>query len=565
MITKTQEKSIVLRLKEAVARAAGVEVEIVKLEHPEVEEHGDYSTNIALVLKGGRQLAEKIVQSITQTDLIAKLEVAGPGFINIWLQKSFFINEIDKVLTQAQDYGKELAIDSRRVMVEYAHPNTHKEMHIGHMRTLITGEAVARILEYVGLEVFRANYQGDIGPHVAKSIWGTTKILVEREMTWDQAEDLDLKAKAHLLGEGYVRGSRDYEENKFEIDALNKQLYAQDPLVKEVYERTRRWSLEYYDTFYSRFGTKFDRLFLESEMADKGKKLVEQYVGKVFTKSQGAIVSEGEKNGLHTRVFVTSDGNPTYEGKELANAMTEREAFEFDQKIHVVANEQNGYFQVVFKALEDIDPWYIGKQFHLSMGMVNLVGRKISSRTGEIVTVDDLLDTVKDELRPLMKNGGEEALEKVTIGAVKYSVLKNHPTVNTAFDINQSINLHGNSGPYLQYTHARIMSVIKTVPVTKLDTDYRMNIEEERVVKMLYKFGEVVDESASRLAPNLLCNYLYELAQRFNAFYNAHSILGSREQSDTGTKNFRINLAMATGQILKNGLGLLGIEAPERM
>ncbi len=553
------------KLKKTIAEAAGVDVDQIKLEHPEIEEHGDYSTNIALVLKGGKQLAEKIAQSISQDTLIAKTEVAGPGFINIWLQKDFFVDQIDRVLNDGHNYGKTLAVNHKRVMVEYAHPNTHKEMHIGHMRTLITGEAVVRLLEFVGHTVFRANYQGDIGPHVAKSIWGTTKILVERDMTWNQAEDLDLKAKAHLLGEGYVRGNKDYEENKTEIDELNKQLYAQDSLVKEIYERTRRWSLDYYDTFYTRFGTKFDRLFLESEMAVRGKKLVEDHVGTVFTKSQGAIVYEGDKNGFHTRVFVTSDGNPTYEGKELANAMTEREAFEFDQKIHVVANEQMGYFQVVFKALESIDPWYIGKQTHLSMGMVNLIGRKISSRTGEIVTVDDLLDTVKEELKPLMKEGGGEALEQVTIGAVKYSVLKNHPTVNTAFDINQSINLHGNSGPYIQYTHARIMSVVKNASATKLDSDYRMNNEEERVVKMLYKFGEVVEESASRLAPNLLCNYLYELAQRFNAFYNAHTILGSEGQSDTGTKNFRINLAMATGIILKNGLNLLGIEAPERM
>ena len=564
------------------AKAAGVEVEIVKLEHPEVEEYGDYSTNIALQafkliqsnIQGiklhkiavkaatAREFAEKIAQFISQDALIAKVEVAGPGFINIWLQSEYLVSEISRVIAQAQDYGKVLAESPRRVMVEYAHPNTHKEMHIGHMRTLITGESVARILKFVGNKVFRANYQGDIGPHVAKSIWGTHKIMEERGISWDSAEQLTLAGKAHLLGEGYVRGNKDYEDNKSEMDDINKQLYKKEGEVWPVYERTRRWSLEYYDMFYDRFGTKFDRCFYESEMAEKGIKLVEDHLGTIFTKSQGALIFEGENYGLHTRVFVTADGNPTYEGKELANAMTEREAFDFDQKIHVVANEQEGYFKVVIKALELIDPTLVGKQMHLSMGMVNLVGRKISSRTGEIITVDDLLDTVKEELKALMKEGGEEALEQVTIGAVKYSVLKNHPSVNTAFDINQSINIHGNSGPYLQYTHARIVSVTKTTVATELDTDYRMNSEEEKVAKMIYKFGEVVEESASRLAPNLLCNYLYELAQRFNAFYNAHSILKAETPEQV---NFRLNLARATGIILKNGLELLGISAPEKM
>jgi arginyl-tRNA synthetase len=554
-------------------RSARVEIDeaILQFEHPELSELGDYSTNVALVLKGGKPLAQKIAEFISTDDYIAKIEVAGTGFINIWLRSSYFVNELNRVITQGQNYGKSLAFSNQRLLIEFAHPNTHKEMHIGHMRTLVTGEAISRIFECVGAQVFRANYQGDVGPHVAKAIWGVRWILADRGMTWDGVEQMDLVSKARLLGEGYVKGNQVYEEKKTEIDLINNELYSLSPNVMGDYERTRRWSLEYYDMFYTRFGTKFDKLFFESEVAKLGKELVEKNVGGVFERSEQAIIFPGEKFGLHNRVFVTSQGNPTYEGKEIGLGYVQREAFEFDRNIHVVANEQAGYFKVVIKALELIDPWFEGREEHLSMGMVNLVGRKISSRTGDVITVDGLLDEVKDNVRPLIHLEGkrapevEEIAEKATLAAVKYSILKNHPSVNTAFDIKQSVSLDGNSGPYIQYTHARIRSVLSKAHFDGLEaevTDYVQNDTENYILRYIYRYPEVVEEAARRLSPNLLCTFLYNLAQRFNAFYNKCSILSAEKPEIV---KFRLALTAAVGQVIKNGLFLLGIEAPDAM
>jgi arginyl-tRNA synthetase len=550
------------KIKKIIAEAAGANINQVKLEHPELEQFGDYSTNIALALKGGRKLADEIAGKIKKDELIEGVNVAGPGFINITLSKKYLIGEMEKIKPAGDGYGKSDLMKGRKMMVEFAHPNTHKELHIGHMRTLITGEAISRILSNAGATVFRANYQGDIGPHVAKAIWGTTELLRERKMSWDDAEKLEPLARAHLLGEGYIRGNQDYEEKKKEIDGLNSKIYAGDLEIKEIYERTRRWSLVYYDIFYSRFGTKFDRLFFESEVAAEGKQLVQQNTPRVFEVSEGAVIFDGEKYGLHKRVFITKDGNPTYEGKEMALAYLQYKTFPFDTVIHVVANEQTGYFQVVIKALELIDPIFSGREFHLSMGMVNLVGRKMSSRTGEIMTVDGMLDEVRLNL-PVKTEDGHIS-EVITLGAVKYSVLKTHPTMNVTFDIKQSVNLEGNSGPYLQYTFARTQSVIVKAGVHENYTseNYGMNTEEEAIVRYLHRYSEVAEEAALRYSPNLICNYLYELAQRFNKFYNQHSILSADNQE---TIEFRLKITTAIGQVIKNGLKLLGIEALERM
>lgn len=565
-----------------IAMAAGVEVDKIKLERPDLEEFGDYSSNVAMAtfakekskglgVKSPRELAEKIAGSIRVDGVIAKVEVAGGGFINIWLQTDVVINLLNKLLAQAQIDNLVLSNTYERLLIEFAHPNTHKELHIGHMRTLITGEALSRIAEFGGVKVFRANYQGDIGPHVAKSIWGVQKILMSRNTSWDTADELSLGEKAHLLGEGYVKGSQEYEENKTEIDELNTKLYAHEAEVENIYQMTRRWSLSYYDTFYKRFGTKFDRLFFESEVAEGGKKIVEDNVGKVFEKSEGAIIFDGEKYGLHKRVFVTANGNPTYEGKEMALVEKQYEAFKFDRAIHVVANEQTGYFQVVIKAMELIDHKFVGKQFHLPMGMVQLVGKKISSRTGVVLTVDGLLEEVKSLVKPMINREGktefeiEEIAEKVTLGAVKYSVLKTHPTLNVAFDLETSVSLEGNSGPYLQYTFARAKSVLAKAGNGRnyeFPVGYKLVKEEERLLKTLFRFEEVVQETLSKYAPNLLATFLYETAQRYNTFYHICPIIKAEGQNE---RQFRLGLTAVTEKILQKGLELLGIDVPERM
>ena len=534
---------------------------------PELE-MGDYSTNIALKLasklgQNPKEVAEKIAAELGDklSEDVERIEVAGPGFINFWIRK-------EGLVASFTSDKKENGYEGKKIMVEYAHPNTHKEMHIGHLRTLVTGEAIARLLKASGAQVFRANYQGDIGPHVAKALYGVEKLLAEQNLSLDDVEKWTAVAKAKLLGDAYVKGNQDYEAQKDEIDGINNKLYQKDPSIWPLYETTRVWSLEYYEEFYKRFYTNFDKLFFESEMVQAGKKIVEENVGKVFARDNGAIIFPGEEYGLHTRVFVTQAGNPTYEGKEMGNGFAEWNAFNFDRKIHVVGSEQAGYFQVVFKALELIDPAkFKDKQQHVSMGMVSVVGMKMSSRTGEILRVDELIEKVKSQIQGMVEEGRIKAEDKdavtemVAIGAIKYSVLKVGTGQNVAFDVEKSVSLEGDSGPYLQYTFARTQSVIsKSQKDWKLEIGHwPLEIEESDLLRFAYRFGDVSSEAAESLSPNHLCEYLYDLARLYNVFYQKHKIIGSEKEGS------RLALTQLTAAVLKEGLDLLGIKAPERM
>lgn len=561
--------------------------------------HGDFTTNAAMILAGSlkrkpMEIAENLKSQISnlkttsqnsKLKIIEKIEVVKPGFVNFWLSKDFLDAELDRLIhIDALNIVSDLT--NKRIVVEYAHPNTHKEMHIGHMRTLTTGEALARIFEAAGARVFRANYQGDIGPHVAKAIYGINREMSEKGLMLADLTSWTDRDKAHFLGDGYVRGSRDYEEHKEEIDEINKKLYKKDDSIMPIYEKTRQWSLDYYDDFYKRLYTKFDRLFFESIVADSGKKIVEENTGKVFVRDNGAVVFKGEKYGLHTRVFITQSGNPTYEGKEMGLAYKQYEAFPFDKNIHVVANEQKGYFEVVIKALELIDPEkFKGRQYHLSMGMVQMSDRKMSSRTGDVLTVDWLIDEVRSRVNNLIteqKILAEEAdkvAEQIAIGAIKYSVLRVATSQNVAFDIEKSVSLEGNSGPYLQYTYARTQSVIRRSKIKNqrskiqlktqnLKNDYRLQNEELVLLRLLVKFEGVVREAAEKYAPNIICNYLFVLAQAFNLFYQKLPILtpiGSGLKETGEVRDLRLALTAGTGKVIRSGLELLGIKAPERM
>ncbi len=535
---------------------------------------GDYSTNASMAfakkygkspMELGELLREKIVNA--KTPMLTRVEVVKPGFINFWLDEKWLANTLF-----SREY-KQITpgVQSQKFFIEYAHPNTHKEMHIGHMRTLITGEAVARLLESKGNSVFRANYQGDIGLHVAKALYGIELLLAERKLDIVEVGKWSNSDKAHFLGEGYARGSTDYEAEKEKIDTINKQLYDEGSETNKLYKLTRKWSLDYYDDFYMRFYTKFDRLFFESEVAREGLRIVQDYTGDIFEKQNGAIVFPGEKYGLHTRVFITQAGNPTYEGKEMGNAFNEYRAFPFDKKIHVVGNEQEGYFKVVFKALELLDAEkFKDKQHHISMGMVQFADRKMSSRTGDVLRVDWLIDQVKIKVREIMKGERtpaeelDDTVEKIAIGAIKYSVLQVGTGQNVSFNINKSVSLDGNSGPYIQYSYARTQSVLRKENAAEIGEEMsfiELTPEERSIMIHLLRFDDVLTIASKTLAPNVITSYLFELAQAFNLFYQRCPIL----KSEGPQKVFRLRLTQMTGKTLKEGLHLLGIAAPERM
>lgn len=553
----------------------------VKIDRPQDLSHGDYSTNVALVVfpklkdkfKNPLELAAFIAQNLQKKlPNIDRIEALKPGFINFWVSEKDLLEELDHISTLKDNFGKDEGLKSQKIMLEFAHPNTHKLFHIGHLRNITIGESLSRLLEFQGSNVYRVNYQGDVGLHVAKALYGLTEKDVEN------IKYQSINERIKFLSIAYIEGNKAYEENekaKIKINEINKKVYEEDKKIMDLWHTTRDWSLEYFEKIYKRVGTKFDRLYFESEVAAPGKKIVLDNLDKVFAKDQGAIIFKGEEYGFHSRVFINSLGLPTYEAKDVGLAYLQMEDFSPDKIIHVVGPEQKGYFEVLFKALETISNKFENKEIHLEYGFVRLKEGKMSSRLGDVVEGEWLLEEAKKRIQAEFKDMDEQTLEKVAVGAVKYSMLKFSRKSDITFSFDESISLEGNSGPYLQYTFARTQSVlakVKTRAAGKASGDARQNskvkttsqnlkleIEEISILRSLIHFPEVIEEAAENFSPNLLCNYLFELSQVFNNFYQKHKILGSEKEE------FRLKLTLAVGQILKTGLYLLGIESPEKM
>ena len=551
----------------SVLHQMGLETITPNIDYPADAAHGDYSTNVALVGakkvgKNPMELGEEIAAQLQKEGkgIIEKIVVVRPGFINIWVKNEFLLQNVEK-----PDASLQTSLTGKKIMVEFAHPNTHKAFHIGHLRNITTGESIVRLLERVGVKVIRANYQGDVGMHIAKCLYG---ILHNPEFSLENAPT-DLKQRVTLLGKAYAAGSKAFEEDdkaKQEIGKINKQIYARDPEIFDVYQTTRQWSLDYFDAIYKRVGTRYDRLYFESEVYEAGKENVLNGLQKgLFQKSDGAIIFPGSQYGLHDRVFISSEGNPTYEGKDMGLAPLQHHEYHPDVIMHVLGPEQYGYTRVIFKALDTLFPEDAGKQLHVVYGWVKLKHGKMSSRTGNVILGEWLLDEAKQKILASY-DISEETAEQVAVGAVKYSFLKVGLNQEIAFDLDESISLEGNSGPYLQYTFARTQSVLrkgeeqegkpegKIIPATLLP-------EERNLLLLLARFDEVIEEAAVRFAPNILCTYLFELTQSFNAFYQKCPIL----KAEDSVKSFRLSLTASTGNVIKNGLNLLGIQAPQQM
>lgn len=562
----------------------GVVVNDFVVEHPGDETRGDYATNAALpafhifAQKGEgysspKELAEKIKAELEKDEelgkVVRKIEVARPGFINFWLKEDWLIGELRRAIDAKESYGENEGLKGKRVMVEFTDPNPFKEFHIGHLMSNTIGESLVRLVAAQGATVRRANYQGDVGLHVAKSIWGWQKKMVEKGITFEDLANKGLKERVNYLGRAYAFGATKFEEDekaKEEINNLNKTIYDQsDEKINFLYESGRKWSLDYFETIYSRLGTKFDEYFFESEAGGVGLTVVEEgLVKEVFEESQGAIIFAGEKYGLHTRVFRNKLGLPTYEAKDLGLAKTKYGRWPYDLSVIVTANEIDEYFKVVLKAMSLLYPELAAKTKHISHGLMKLKSGKMSSRTGNIVTGEGLLDELKEVV--LEKIGErdvedkEEVANRIAVSALKYTVLKQAVGGDIVYNPEKMTSLEGDSGPYLQYVFARCSSVLKKAKGQVKLVGLISNEEERGVARWLYRYGEVVKVAGENFSPHLVATYLTELAQRYNLFYNKHQIVGSGQ-----TEAFRLGITMAVRQVIKNGLSLLGIEVVEKM
>jgi len=573
---------------------AGMENFHATVEYPRDPEHGDYATNVAMQLakplkKNPREVASIVVDAIMQVEGVENViegtpEIAGPGFINIRVHTNVLTEAIENSIAQGEKFGHSDHLKGQKIAVEFATPNTHKAAHIGHLRNICLGESIVRFLESQGAEVFRANYQGDVGPHVAKCLWGMMNAPegTQRITTAEQAEEFECthlstpEAKVDTLGKYYAIGGTAYAKDKdgsmgiqSAVKEINKRIYQKDPSIFPLWEVTRRWSLEYFDHLYKRLYTHFDRLFFESEMYERGIEIVKAHLGKVFEESDGAIVFKGEEYGLHTRVFVTGEGNATYEGKDIANAATQYEEFNFDRMIHVVGNEQAGYFKVLIKAIELVHPHQTGKQYHLSYGMVNLSTGKMSSRTGDIVTARSLIEDAKTNVFQIFEESNSEftteekhdIAEKVALGAVKFTMLHADSKRDIAFDMEQSLRLTGDSGPYIQYGYTRIVSILEKVEDSTAPDYTRFNEMDWKLAKQLLRFEEEVTKSADELTTHNTAHYLVGVVSEFSRWYEHNRVA----ESEPGLRAARLELLKAVRNVIANGLNLLGIKTVEKM
>jgi arginyl-tRNA synthetase len=549
----------------------------VVVEHPDDLGHGDYSTNVAMVcakkLKTNpRELAEKIKSELEKDLLeeIEKMEVAGAGFINFHMSRKFYCGNVEEILNNL-DFGRNSSHKGKKVMIEYTDPNPFKPFHIGHLMSNAIGESISRLIEFSGAEVTRVNYQGDVGLHIAKSIHG----LLKNQNLRDQSGDF--ATQASRIGEAYVYGSGAYEDDaeaKKEINAINKKIYSrEDDDINMIYDWGLKVTMNAFEDLYRELGTKFDYYFLESRVAPIGADIVRENTGKVFEDSDGAVVFRAEEHDpkLHTRVFLTSEGLPSYEGKELGLALEKFKTVpDLNLTLIVTANEQADYMSVVVKALSLIHPEYTDKMKHITHGMMRLAGGKMGSRKGNVITGETLLKDTKALVVEKMQDRDFTDEERgkiisgVAVAAIKYSILRQGIGGDIIFDFEQSISFEGDSGPYLQYSYARAKSVLRKAQEENILPDPHPEVAPEEVSeleKILYRFPEVVERAGAEYGPHYVTNYLTELAQSYNSYYGSNLIVDKGDK----TSPYKVALTYAFTFVMKRGLHLLGIQAPERM
>ncbi|HVU79758.1 MAG TPA: arginine--tRNA ligase [Candidatus Paceibacterota bacterium] len=516
------------------------------VERPGAMEHGDYATNAALAAgkflkKNPKEVAEGLAQSLEgKIDGVKKIETAGPGFVNFTLAGM----KVKDVVHEAHspEWGTNALHTGKTVLVEYTSPNLFKPLHIGNLVGNIVGESVARLLEKSGAQVKRVNYPSDIGLTIAKGVWG----LQQKSLNPDDIAE---------LGRAYVAGNEAYDsgEAKAEIEAINRALYEDSNQEwSDLRRRGIATSLRHLHDLCARLGTKaFDREFFESESAPLGARIVGEHAD-TFEKSEGAVVYRGEQDGLHTRVFLSSQGLPTYEAKEVGLFTLKREAFpEFAESYTVTGSEQKDFFKVVFAALRRLYPAELeGKHLgHIPTGFLRLTTGKMSSRKGNVITGESLLQDITERAR---------GREDVAVGAIKYAILRSGNGKDIVFDPEQSLSLEGDSGPYVQYALVRARALLRKAAEAKVaDPAPAGPMPVERLV--VY-FPDVVERAARELEPHHVVTYITELAAAFNAWYASERMIVD------GTVTTRtLAVVKAIENTLAKGLEALGIPAPEEM
>ena len=511
------------------------------------------------------------------------------GFLNLSISDSYWIDQLLKNVLK-EDFGQ-FPANGKRVMVEYSSPNTNKPLHLGHVRNNLLGYSVAEILSANGYEVIKANLVNDRGIHICKSM-----LAWQLFGNGETPESSGLKGD-HLVGKYYVIFDKEYkkqiadlmEGGQTEEDAkknapmirqAQKMLLdweAGDPEVKALWSRMNSWVYAGFEQTYNQLGVDFAKYYYESDTYLLGKDIIDEGLekGVFFKKEDGSVWIDLTDDGLDQKLVLRADGTSVYITQDLGTAQLKYDDFKVDKSIYVVGNEQDYHFKVLFLILQKLGKSWASGLYHLSYGMVDLPSGKMKSREGTVVDADELMDdmirTAKERTEELGKVDGFSEAEKadlynmIGLGALKFFLLKVEPKKRLLFDPNESIDFQGHTGPFIQYTHARIRSVLAKADYKKRiskDHSLELTILERELIVNLSKYPGVILAAAKEYSPAHIANYIFELAKLFNKFYHEESIL---KAEDSNVKNFRLDLAAATAAIINKGMNLLGIRVPARM
>lgn len=515
---------------------------------------GDCSTNVALQIAGRlqknpREIAEQIVEKLSTCEAFREVSVAGPGFINVFLT--------DQQLKESASREPEKNRQGETVVIETNNPNPFKAMHIGHAFNAILADSIANLLNESGASVHRVSYHGDVGLHVGKSMYALLHYVGDQP---GRLQDVPESERNTFMSKMYAEGAKAYKEDESaqkEINELAKQSFTrEDAVYASVYETVFDWSFQQILDNVKRLGNKpTERRFLESEADVRGVKIVKENVPQVFQESNGALIFKGSEHGSFDNAFVASNGQGLYAARDLGLMQLKNEQYHPRKSYIITAEEQRDYFKGVIAAAGLCMPELKDVTVNIPTGTVKLTTGKMSSRDGDVVEIGWLFDQIGEAI----KSRGGEVTDDIVAGALRYAFLKVRIGGDVVFDINESVSIQGNSGPYLQYAHARACSILAKAPRLQDAEGSSLEEGERSLLVKIGEYSEVVEKAGNELLPHYVCTYLYELAQEFNRFYEHNKVIGSdRERA-------RLSLVDKYRDTLAKGLNLLGIVAPERM
>ena len=566
----------------------------IQIQKTRKEFEGDYTVVVFPLLRASKkspeatatELGEKIVASTPQIKSFNVIK----GFLNLVVDASFWAERFGEIVS-TEEFGM-AEKSGRTIMIEYSSPNTNKPLHLGHIRNNLLGYSVATILKANGHNVIKVNLVNDRGIHICKSM-----------LAWqlygggETPESSGMKGD-HLVGKYYVEFDKHYKaeikelmaEGMSEEEAKKKapimlqaqemlrKWEAKDPAVYSLWERMNGWVYEGFDVTYKALGVDFDKVYYESQTYLLGKSLVEEGLqkGVFFRKEDNSVWIDLEADGLDQKLLLRGDGTSVYMTQDLGTALSRFEENKLDDMIYVVGNEQNYHFQVLKLVLKKLGYEWSDNIFHLSYGMVELPEGKMKSREGTVVDADDLIADMVGTAREMSEELGkldgcseEEAnaiCEMVGLGALKYFILKVDPKKTMLFDPRESIDFNGNTGPFIQYTHARIRSIMRKAEEAGIATEDFLTApllqEEVELIKALAEYPAVVRTAGEQFAPSVIAAYAYDLAKQFNGYYHDHSIL---KEENTAVRSLRLKLAGEVARVIRSAMALLGINVPERM